>query len=248
MTIGNEEELDALKESGRVTARVLDALVPKARAGVSTAELDDLAARLLARFGARSAPALVYGFPGHICISVNDEIVHGLPGPRVLRAGDVVTLDVTADKEGFLTDSARTVVIGGGSKSAKRLVSCARTALSQALKAVRAGARVGALSRAIEGTAAKFGVRVVRDLNGHGIGRTIHEPPTIPGLYDPAHDDELEEGAVLAVEPIVTIGCGECFTADDGWTVRTQDGALAAHHEHTVVVTQGRPLILTVAA
>jgi methionyl aminopeptidase len=247
MTIGGSRELDAVREAGRVVARILHALVRETRAGVTTADLDRTAARLLEEEKARSAPELVYGFPGATCISVNEEIVHGVPGPRTLRAGDVVKLDVTVEKDGFMADAARTVVIPVAASEKKRLVSCARTAFSEAMRVARVGFKVRDIGAAIEGVAERFGFAVVRDLNGHGIGRTIHEEPTVPGYYDPGRSQPLVEGMVLAIEPILCAGSGSTRLRSDGWTVVTSDGSLAVHHENTIVVRNGAPLIVTSA-
>jgi methionyl aminopeptidase len=247
MTIGGQHELAAVREAGRVVSRILHALVRETRAGVTTAELDAVAAALLAEEGARSAPELVYGFPGSTCISVNEEIVHGVPGPRTLRAGDVVKLDVTVEKDGFMADAARTVVIPVAAAEKKRLAGCARAAFSEAMRVARVGFMVRDIGAAIEGVAERHGFAVVRDLNGHGIGRTIHEEPTVPGYYDASLSQPLREGMVLAIEPILCAGSGSTRLRPDGWTVVTSDGSLAVHHENTIVVRDGAPLILTAA-
>jgi len=247
MTVQGEAELAAVREAGRIVARILHALVRETRAGVTTAELDATAARLLAEERARSAPELVYNFPGATCISVNEEIVHGIPGPRPLRAGDVVKLDVTVEKNGFMADAARTVVIPHAASEKKRLVACARTAFTEAMRVARVGFKVRDIGRAIESTADRYGFAVVRDLNGHGIGRTIHEEPTVPGYYDAARSQPLEDGMVLAIEPILCAGSGNTRLLSDGWTVVTSDGSLAVHHENTIVVRDGAPLVLTAA-
>ena len=247
MTIGGAQELAAVREAGRVVARILHAMVRETKAGVTTADLDRTAARLLEEEKARSAPELVYGFPGATCISVNEEIVHGVPGPRTLRAGDVVKLDVTVEKNGFMADAARTVGIPVAASDKKRLASCARTAFSEAMRVARVGFLVRDIGAAIESVAERFGFAVVRDLNGHGIGRTIHEEPTVPGYYDPGRSQPLVEGMVLAIEPILCAGSGNTRLRSDGWTVVTSDGSLAVHHENTIVVRDGAPLIVTAA-
>jgi len=247
MTIRGERELQMVREAGRVVARILHALVRETRAGVTTGELDATAARLLAEECARSAPELVYGFPGATCISVNEEIVHGIPGPRTLRSGDVVKLDVTVEKDGFMADAARTVVIPVAGPEKKRLVACARTAFTEAMRVARVGFKVRDIGAAIEGTASRYGFAVVRDLHGHGIGRTIHEEPTVPGYYDPGRSESLLEGMVLAIEPILCTGSGNTRLRPDGWTVVTSDGSLAVHHENTIVIRDGAPLVLTAA-
>ena len=247
MSIQSEAELEALREVGRITRQTLDALENRVRVGVSTAELDKVAADLFAKHGARSAPALVYGFPGSALISINDEVVHGVPGPRRLKRGDLVSLDVTVEKNGYIADAARSVVVGTGNDTAQRLVVCARAAFNAALAVARAGVRANEIGRAVETEVRRHGFSVVHGLTGHGVGRTIHEPPSVPNMYDPRQKDVLTEGLVLTIEPMICAGSPEPVTASDGWTVRTKDGSLAAHHEHTLVITRDAPMILTAA-
>ena len=225
----------------------LDALEAHAGPGVTTAELDDVAAAIFARFGARSAPALEYGFPRTVLISVNDEIVHGIPGSRRLASGDVVKLDVTVELDGYVADAARTVLPGAPSAVAVRLRDCAAAAFDRALTVATAGRCVNEVGRVIEREVMRSGFAVVRGLDGHGVGRRIHEPPAVPNHYDPRQDDVLTEGLVLTIEPIVCSGSGRAYQDRDGWTIRTSDGSLAAHHEHTMVITRNRPLLLTAA-
>jgi methionyl aminopeptidase len=234
-----------MRRAGRVVQRTLDALERHVRSGVSTGELDRLAADVVAQAGARSAPAMVYGFPGTVLISVNDEVVHGVPGPRRLAAGDLVKLDVTLEKDGYVADAARTVLVGPGSDRARRLLACARAAFLKGLRCARAGARVNRIGGAIQQEVEHCGFAVIRALCGHGIGRTIHEPPSILNYYDPRQTDRLTEGLVLTIEPIICAGSGEAYEDRDGWTIRTRDGSLAAHFEHTLVVTRTTPILLT---
>jgi methionyl aminopeptidase len=247
MSITSETDWTGLREVGRVVRLALDALERHTRPGITTLELDAVAARVFAEHGARSAPAMVYGFPRTVLISVNDEIVHGIPGARRLRRGDVVKLDVTAEKDGYVGDAARTVVLPGGSAAARRLAACARASFSAALEVARAGMPVNAIGRAVESVVTGRGFAVIRGLEGHGIGRTIHEPPTVPNYFNPRQTDMLTEGLVITIEPIIASGRGEAFEDRDGWTIRTKDGGLAAHHEHTMVITRGRPILLTAA-
>ena len=247
MSITSEMDWTGLREVGRVVHLTLEALQRHTRPGVTTAELDDVAARIFARHDAHSAPAAVYNFPGTVLISVNDEVVHGIPGPRRLLPGDVVKLDVTAEKDGYMADAARTVVLAGGTDLGRRLAACARDAFDAALHVARAGAPVNAIGRAVEGEVTRRGFSVVRGLDGHGIGRTIHEPPSVPNYCNPRQTDVLTEGLVITIEPIIASGRGLAFEDRDGWTIRTKDGSLAAHHEHTLVITRGRPVLLTAA-
>jgi methionyl aminopeptidase len=244
MSIESAADLAGMREAGRVTTATLDALQQHVVDGITTAELDALAAGIFASNRARSAPQLVYGFPGTVLISVNDEIVHGIPGKRFLRNGDLVSLDVTVEKDGFVADAARTVIVGVGSQIAERLVDAAATALSQALAVARAGVKVNAIGRAVQNEVHRHGFRVVRGLCGHGVGRTIHEPPQVPNVYDRSQRDVLTEGLVLTIEPMISAGSSYAVQDADGWTLRTRDGSLAAHCEHTLVITAGAPLIL----
>jgi methionyl aminopeptidase len=245
MSIGSTADWKGLREAGRVVRETLDVLEKMARPGVSTADLDRAAARIFSASGARSAPALVYGFPGTVLISVNDEIVHGVPGARRLRAGDVVKIDVTVEKDGYVADAARTVVLEGGSETAVGLKDCAEAAFARAMDAVRADRPVSDVSRAIEQEVVRRGFSVIDGLCGHGVGRTIHEPPTVPNRFMRSQRDRLTEGLVIAIEPMICSGSGKIAEAADGWTIRTADGSLAAHYEHTVVVTRARPVLLT---
>jgi len=245
--VETREELLALKEAGRIVRAALDAMSEAVTPGVTTASLDGIAEGVLRAEGARSAPRLVYAFPAATCISVNDEVVHGVPSARVLKDGDLVTLDVTVEKEGFMADAAVTVPVGNTDRLARALLAAAQRALSRALAAARAGARLNEIGRAVSYSARRDGFNVVRELSGHGIGRTIHEPPAVPNVYERSARQRLNRGLVLAIEPMLTTGSGHVVEDADGWTVRTADGALAAHAEHTIVVTQGAPLVLTAA-
>jgi methionyl aminopeptidase len=245
MSIETEEELEGLRRAGRVVAEVLRELRRRVQPGVTTLELDRLAGRVFARHGARSAPKLVYGAPSEVFISVNDAAVHGVPGSRRLRRGDVVKLDVTAELDGYYADACVTVVCGPASPAARRLVSATDAALRRALPLATAGARVRDVSAAIADEAAARGVSVLDGLGGHGIGRTIHEEPSVPNAPDLADDTVLQSGMVITIEPILGAGGPHIVEGDDGWTIKTADGALAAHSEHTIVVTDGRPLVLT---
>ena len=247
MSIESPDDLKGMREAGRVTAETLDALERHVKVGVTTAEIDAVAVSVFAKHGARSAPALVYGFPGTVLISVNDEIVHGIPGARRIAKGDLVKLDVTVEKNGFIADAARTVIAGRGSDTARRLAACAAAAFRAAASVARAGTRVNEIGRAVEREVKRQGFTVVHGLSGHGVGRTIHEEPTVPNEYDPSQRDVLTEGLVLTIEPMISAGSAHPVTDDDGWTIRTRDGSLSAHYEHTLVITKGEPLILTAA-
>jgi methionyl aminopeptidase len=247
MSIESSADLEGMRQVGRITRQTLDALERNVRVGVSTAYLDAIAETVFANYGARSAPAVVYGFPGNVLISVNDEVVHGVPGPRRLKRGDLVKLDVTVEKDGYVADAARSVIVGSGTDTARHLVACVRAAFRAALGVARAGTRVNEIGRAVEQEVRRQGFTVVQGLSGHGVGRTIHEEPSVPNQYDPWQRDVLTEGLVLTIEPMISAGSAQAIEDGNGWTIRTRDGSLSAHHEHTLVITREHPLILTAA-
>jgi methionyl aminopeptidase len=246
VSIQDEQELLSLKAAGRVVRLVLDAMKAEVRPGITTRYLDEVGARIMRDNGARSAPSAVYKFPGANCISLNDEAVHGVPGDRELKECDLVKLDVTVEKDGFMADAAMTVPVGSVSEQAEQLMTCAERAFQKAMLVARAGFRVLEIGRAVEREVRKAGFSVIRELGGHGIGRTIHESPHIPNFPDPHACQILREGLVITVEPIISSGSGRVFTDKDGWTVRTGDRSLSAHFEHTLVITSGTPILLTV--
>jgi methionyl aminopeptidase len=247
VSIQSQADFDGLQQIGRIVAVALAAMQQHVAAGRTTAVLVELCRTTLARHGARPTPEHAYGFPGAACISVNDEIVHGIPGGRVLRAGDVVKLDVTADRAGYVADAARTVVVAPAMERMQRLGDCARTAFQRALDVATAGTPIREIGRAVEAEVLSQGYTVIRELSGHGVGRKIHEPPSIPNYFEPRCRGCLTEGLVITVEPIITAGSGKAFSCRDGWTIKTADRSPAAHHEETIVITRGRPIILTAA-
>ena len=247
MSIQDELELNSLKAVGRIVRLVLDAMKAEVRPGVTTRYLDEVGGRVMQEHGARSAPSMVYKFPGVNCISLNDEAVHGVPSDRQLREGDIVKLDVTMEKDGYMADAAITVPVGRISPQAERLIACAERAFQKAMLVARAGFRISEIGRIVEREVRKSGFAVVRELGGHGIGRTIHEDPHVPNYPDPHASQIMTEGLVITVEPIISAGSGRIFTDKDGWTVRTGDRSLSAHFEHTLVITNGTPILLTAA-
>jgi len=247
MCIQDEQELVCLKAVGCIVRQMLDAMKAEVRPGVSTQYLDDIGARVMEENGARSAPRMVYQFPGASCISLNDEAVHGIPSDRKLKEGDLVKLDVTVEKDGYMADAAVTVPVGRVSEQAEQLMNCAERAFHKAMLAARAGFRVFEIGKIVEREVRKSGFAVIRELGGHGIGRTIHELPHVPNYADPQARQILNEGLVITVEPIISSGSGKIFTDKDGWTLRTGDHALSAHFEHTLVVTSGAPILVTAA-
>jgi methionyl aminopeptidase len=244
MSVDTPEQLQGLRRAGAVVAATLRHLRTLVRPGVTTRDLDDAAATVFARFGARSGPQLDYGFPGTICISVGPEAVHGIPGRRRLKAGELVKLDVTAELDGYYSDACITVGVGPISGEAQRLQRAANRALERGLTAAVAGAPLNAIGAAVERSVTRDGFAVCEELTGHGIGRRIHEPPTVPNVFDPAADQRLSAGTVITVEPIIAAGRGDVELVDE-WTIRTVDGSLSAHAEHTIVIDDGPPLVLT---
>src|SRR5713101_7562865 len=247
MSINSPEQFERLRGCGMIVGKALRAMVAEVRAGVTTAELCEVGSRVLAAHGARSSPPMVYGFPGNVCISVNDEVVHGIPGDRVIQPGDLVKLDLTAEKDGYHTDAAVSIEVRPPSPNGKaqELAHCAERAFRQALDAARVGNRTKDIGRAVEREVCRRGFHVVRELGGHGIGRTIHEPPSVPNYPDFSAQDKLTEGLVITIEPIIAAGTGNVTLDQDGWTYRTADGSLSAHYEHTIVITRGEPVLLT---
>ena len=247
MSITTPEELERMRQAGAVVRRVLEAMRQQVRPGVSTAELDAVGDHVMRRLGGRSAPALVYQFPGSSCISLNDEAVHGIPRDRALAEGDLVKLDVTVEKNGFMADAALSVAVGSVSPEKARLAACAERAFELGLQVAKAGTRVVEIGRIIEKHVRGEGFSVIRQLGGHGIGRTIHETPHVPNYADPDAYDVLTEGMVITIEPIIAAGSGRVMISDDGWTIRTADRRPSAHFEQTVMITSGEPVILTAA-
>jgi len=215
------------------------------RPGVTTAELDRRARELIEQAGARPAFPEVRDYPATLCTSINEEVVHGIPGKRVLREGDIISIDCGLVKEGFYADMAVTHAVGEVSAEAARLIEVTRRALEAAIAQVREGAHLGDVSAAIQRTAESAGMSVVRDYTGHGIGRRLHEEPQIPNRGTPGHGPMLRHGMVFAIEPMVTLGTWQVETLGDNWTVVTKDRSLAAHFEHTVAVTRDGADILT---
>jgi methionyl aminopeptidase len=247
VSINGPDELEGMRAAGRIVRQMIEAMTRAVRPGVTTAQLDKVGAEFMEQKGAKSAPSLVYQFPGTSCISLNEEAVHGIPADRPLKDGDLVKLDVTIEKDGFMADAAVTVPVGTVSDEKQRLIACAERAFTKAMLVARAGFRVSEIGRVVEREVRRSGFSVIRELGGHGIGRTIHEEPRVPNYADPSANAVLTEGLVITVEPIIAAGSGRSFVAKDGWTVRTADGRPSAHYEHTLVITKGEPILLTAA-
>lgn len=245
MCVKTAEEFEGMRRAGSIAREILNTMEQATRPGITTAELDDLGTTVMRRRGARSAPAMVYGFPGANLISINDEAVHGIPGKRTIRDGDLVKLDVTIEKDGFIADCAETVAVGNATEKDRRLVSCARRAFEKALRVARSGYPISEIGRVVEEEVRKDGFSVIRKLGGHGVGRTIHEEPSVPNFADRTANTVLEEGLVITIEPIIASGFGRSYLDDDGWTIRTADRSRTAHYEHTIMITKDRPILFT---
>ena len=240
-----------MRQAGKIVADILRTLTKQMKPGMNTKELDTIAVRELKRLGAESSFKGYRGYPATICVSVNDEIVHGIPGDRVLKEGDIVSLDFGAAYHGFHGDAAVTVPVGEVSPVAKRLIDATRTSLEKGIAAAKAGARLGDISAAIQGYAESMGYSLVREYTGHGIGRKMHEDPQIPNSTEPPYGLKpgtgpvLQKGMTLALEPMLNAGGWRTRIADDQWTVLTADGSLSAHFEHTIAVDDNEPEVLT---
>lgn len=234
-----------MRRAGRIVADILKILSEQVKPGMKTRELDTIAERELKRLGARPSFKGYHGFPASLCVSVNDEIVHGIPGERVLNEGDIVSLDFGAIYDGFQGDAALTVAVGEVSPEAKRLIEATRGSLEAGIAAACPGATLGDVSAAIQNYAEARGYSVVREYTGHGIGRNMHEEPQIPNFGTPGTGPALKKGMTLALEPMLNAGDWRTRLADDNWTVLTADGSLSAHFEHTIAVSNTEPEVLT---
>lgn len=246
MTIESQDDIDALQRIGRIVSLTLQRMLDAAEPGMTTRELDQIGARLLAEHGARSAPQLAYGFPGATCISINEEAAHGIPGDRLIRAGDVLNVDVSAELGGYFADTGGTTVVPPSNALKTRLMHATRTALAEAMKTARAGQPINRIGAAIEHTAKAYGFKVIENLGSHGVGRSLHEEPEhIPGYFDPADKRTLKEGMVITIEPFLSTKSRIVNERADGWTLAGATGNLSAQYEHTMIITKGAPIVVT---
>ena len=234
-----------MRQAGKVVAGILEVLKARLKPGMKTGELDDIAAGELERVGAKPSFKGYQGFPACLCVSVNDEVVHGIPGEVVLVEGDIVSLDMGAIVDGFQADAAVTTAVGKISREAKELIAATEGALKAGIKAARPGARLGDISVSIQNYAELGGYSVVREYTGHGIGRQMHEDPQVPNHGQPGTGPLLKKGMTLALEPMLNIGGWRTRLGDDSWTVYTADGSLSCHFEHTIAITDAEPEVLT---
>ncbi|HEX4923573.1 MAG TPA: type I methionyl aminopeptidase [Bdellovibrionales bacterium] len=249
MSVESQVDLEGLRRVGRVVARCLQYMQSKLEPGITTRELDELGGRFLEAHGARSAPKLTYDFPGFTCISVNEEAAHGVPGPRVLKAGDLVNIDVSAELGGYFADTGGSAIIPPERKLHQQICAVAKSALERALAQARAGARLNRIGRAIETEASRNGFTVIENLGSHGVGRALHEEPGfIAGFYDKRDKRVLKKNQVITIEPFISSGARKVAENGDGWTLVTRPGVFTAQYEHTIVITEGLPLIMTLPA
>jgi methionyl aminopeptidase len=240
------EELERMREAGRLVGEVLTELTARVKPGVTTAELDDLAEQRIRKAGAIPAFKGYHGYPATICASINEEVIHGIPsGRRVLNEGDVISIDVGASLDGYFGDSAVTLAVGKVSEEAATLLRVTEESLFKAIDRVRPGARISDIGHAVQAHVEAYGFSVVREFVGHGIGQRMHEEPQVPNYGEPGRGPRLAEGMVLAIEPMVNAGKPAVKVLGDGWTAVTRDRSLSAHFEHTVAVTANGPWILT---
>lgn len=243
--IKTPEEIQRMRLSSLIAAQVRDELAQKVAPGVTTGELDAYAQELVSKLKAKSSFFGYRGYPGHICTSVNDEVVHGIPGPRRIEMGDVVSIDVGVVYDGFVGDTATTVMVGVTDPAVIRLVTVSEQALAAGIAKAVPGGRLSDISHAIEQVVVNAGFSVVREFVGHGIGRSMHEDPQIPNFGPPGKGPRLKQGMTLAIEPMVNLGAAEVEVMSDGWTVLTKDRKPSAHVEHTVAIGEQGPEILT---
>ncbi len=245
ITIKSQQEMEAMRRAGAVVGATLTLLKRSVEPGITTRELDNIAYKEIIRHGATPAFKGYQGFPGSICASVNDEIVHGIPGRRVLKEGEIIKMDVGATIDGFIGDAAVSVAVGEVSQEALDLMEATRLSLEEGIKAARPGNRIGDIGAAVQTFAEARGYGVVREYVGHGIGRFLHEDPQVPNYGQPGRGQLLRAGMCIAIEPMLNVGDRRTRVLDDNWTVVTADGSLSSHFEHTIGIAEDGPEILT---
>lgn len=245
MTIENDSELEKLREIGQICRDVLHAMLAAVRPGITTLDLDELGGRMLAARGAISAPNSVYKFPGHTCISVGDAVAHGIPNAAPLKSGQLINIDVSAQKDGYFADTGASRAVGAVPKQALRLLDVTRKTQHKAMFSAKAGQKMRVVADTVEEQAHRGRFKVVSGLCGHGVGRSIHEPPTVANTRDMAGRGSFHRGQVITVEPFLATRSQHFYEDEDGWTLRLTDGGYGAQFEHSFVVTDGAPIILT---
>ncbi|MBO4831038.1 MAG: type I methionyl aminopeptidase [Oscillospiraceae bacterium] len=245
--IKSAREISLMRQAGKITAAARALAGDMVTAGVTTREIDKAVRDYIVSQGAVPTFLGYNGYPASVCISVNDELIHGIPGKRELKEGDVVSIDVGATKDGYVGDCAATFIVGDGDEEAKRLIAVTRQSFFEGIKYAREGYRISDISHAIQEYVESNGFSVVREYVGHGVGAKMHEDPEVPNYGKPGHGPRLMRGMTIAVEPMVNMGGAAVRVLDDDWTVVTADGSLAAHYENTILITAGEPEILTVS-
>lgn len=246
MIIQTEEDLQGLKEIGKIVAVIRDEMIKMTKPGITTKELDDFAGELFEKYGAVSGPKGVYDFPGFTCISVNEEVAHGIPGKRVINEGDLVNIDVSGSKDGYFADTGLSFVVGNGDPMLYALCDVAQKAFEAGLTKIKAGSKLNGIGKAVNNTAKQHGFTVIKNLTGHGVGRSLHESPQhIMNYYEPWDNGLLKDGMVLAFEPFISSNDEEVYEKGDGWTYVTVNQSYVAQIEHTVIVTKNEPIIIT---
>jgi methionyl aminopeptidase len=247
MSITSQADLNGIKQAGETVGVILRKMREHARPGMSTKQLDDFGATLFREMGAKSAPAITYGFPGHTCISVNEEAAHGIPAEKtILREGDLVNIDVSAELNGYFADNGGSFVLGEDVHNHRPLVEASKRILAIALQHIKGGVRIADVGRIIETEAKRFGFNVIRNLVGHGIGRSLHEDPKeIPCFYDKYNTQRFRKNSVVAIETFISTKASYVYETKNGWTYTTRDGSFIAQHEHTIMITDSQPIIFT---
>lgn len=246
MTIETDEDLNKLKAVGWIVARVLREMQSSAEPGMTTFELDQLGKQLLESYGANSAPKITYGFPGYTCISINEEAAHGVPGSRVINPGDMVNIDVSAEKDGYFADTGGSFVVPPSNVLKNRLIHATKLALMQACLSARAGHPINGIGKSIQTVAKRHGFKQLKNLCSHGVGRSLHEyPEEILGYYNPHDERVLHHGLVMTIEPFLSTKSTQAQETSDGWTLSGQPGNLSAQFEHTMIINKGQPMLLT---
>ena len=248
MTIETDHDLQQLRHIGRIVALILKQMMARTEPGMTTLELDQIGRELFDKYEANSAPKLSYSFPGYTCISVNEEAAHGIPGSRIIQAGDMVNIDVSAEKDGYFADTGASFVVPPSNALKNRLCHATQTALSQAMDKARAGQPLNRIGRAIQKVAKDKGFKVIKNLCSHGVGRSLHEEPReIRAYYEPRDLRVLQKGMVITIEPFLATKNHLVKEAGDGWTLMGDAGNLSAQYEHTMVITKSSPIVLTLA-
>lgn len=246
MTVNSQKDLFYLKRIGELVAKTLQEMLENVKPGMTTEELDAIGERILRKKGARSAPKLVYNFPKTTCICVNEEVAHGIPGPKVINHGDLVNIDVSAELDGYFADTGASIAVTPVLPNIEGLCCCSQKALQRAISIVKAGTKINEIGKVIQDEASTAGFTVIKNLCGHGLGLSLHEEPKdIVNFYMPLDKRILREGQVIAIEPFISTHAEYVEEDKDGWTLKTLDGSFVAQYEHTIVVTKGNPIVLT---